>query len=350
VILDLVGPHMKRSATLRKGFTLIELLVVIAIIAILIGLLLPAVQKVREAANRTQCRNNLKQMGLGCHTHHDVYKFLPSGGEVWSAGNDRSWANGASSSGSGSAPAGSVPAVYDTQVWGWMYQLLPYIEQQNLWSDLNDGAVTSQHVMTYLCPSVGLIRFDSGYGAANTSLRAMNDYLGNGGTYGWQQFTMPSAALDGPIVPSAEMCHHPKRLTDLTDGTSVTLLVGEKWLPQSVWIGNPNGPPCNEDQGYTDGWDNDTIGFGTLGGTSSAALTVTPQRFGPAYPDPTLPGATTANGSVDCGTIFGSIHDAGCHFVFCDGSVHLISFTIDTTTFANLISGTDGNVIGQEGW
>src|SRR5438128_2341957 len=123
----------------RPGFTLIELLVVIAIIAILIALLVPAVQKVREAAAITRCRNNLKNMALAFHGHHDTLKVFPSGGTYWSD-TLRVW-------------AGSVPADYSSQSWGWMYQILPWIEQTQVWSDPNDNNVGPAIIQLYSCPA-----------------------------------------------------------------------------------------------------------------------------------------------------------------------------------------------------
>src|ERR1019366_2805859 len=117
----------------RQGFTLIELLVVIAIIAILIALLVPAVQKVRNAAAVTQCRNNLKQIGLAFHGHHDALKAFPSGGKDWNVNNR--------------TMNGDTPANWETQDWGWGFQILPYIDQTPLWSrpagQANDDTVAA---------------------------------------------------------------------------------------------------------------------------------------------------------------------------------------------------------------
>src|SRR5262249_48935581 len=161
------GPFT-RNCAMRKtrtdgGFTLIELLVVIATIAVLIAILVPAVQKVREAANVAQCKNQLKQMGLAFQSHHDNFKVHPSGGTFNTS--SRKLDQG-------------QPADYNSQAWGWAYQILPYIEQQSLWTNRSDTIVAGTPIATYSCPSFRRAVIHAG------SQRALTDYIGCGGSYG----------------------------------------------------------------------------------------------------------------------------------------------------------------------
>ena len=193
---------MRRSH--RSGFTLIELLVVMAIIAILIGLLLPAVQKVREAAARMQCGNNLKQLGLALHNYHDTVGTLPPG----------------------KTAAGFDP--YSTGFSGFAL-LLPYIEQDNLQRQINFSVPANNvandgprgvTVKTFLCPSDPVSVVPVGFAGQNYRLNQGYNILFSGIPTG-QNASMPPA--DGPFWDNSRV-----RLTDITDGTSNTVAVAEK--------------------------------------------------------------------------------------------------------------------------
>jgi prepilin-type N-terminal cleavage/methylation domain-containing protein/prepilin-type processing-associated H-X9-DG protein len=204
----------------RRGFTLIELLVVIAIIAVLIGLLVPAVQKVREAAARTQCLNNLKQMGLALHTYESTYFQFPPAGTYPVGGT--------------SADSYSVHA-----------RILPFIEQSNLYRlvDLNASAISQplvvgQRIAIYVCPSEvnDRARTDS------TPVRYPTTYAANVGT--WFVYD-PSTGQGGNGAFSMNL---PTRMADFTDGTSNTVGLAEVKAYTSYLLGTglpnvPNAPP-----------------------------------------------------------------------------------------------------------
>ena len=287
----------------RSGFTLIELLVVIAIMAVLIGLLLPAVQQAREQARMSQCTNNFKQIGLAFQNHHDVYKVFPSGGHSWN--DDRNF-------NSPGKPEGPT-----MQNWGWMYQLLPFIERKPLWAQPLDSVVAITTVTTYVCPTKTIRVYP--YGNPLSPMRAQSDYVGNGGT--WAAFSPvgpPTNACDGPLRPQGLNA----QFRDIRDGLSQTLFAAEKYL-------DGEGPRCNDDQGWTDGWDNDAI-CSSHGPGNAASPPIPPYKHG-----------QLASQLGSCGGYFGSIHNAMIS-VFCDGSVKRIATSIDAKVFEKVCSGNDG--------
>jgi len=275
----------------RRAFTLIELLVVIAIISILIGLLLPAVQKIREAANRLQCTNNLKQIGLACHNYHDTYDGLPPGYT-------------ATASYPGTGPG-----------WGWGTYLLPFIEQDNLYRhiDLTQPVETQvaiqQLLKVYLCPS------DPGNRAPFTVVDGTFTPICQAAPCSYAATVGSDASeVDDPDGNGTFYRNSRTRFADIADGLSNTVFIGDRAFAdaQGTWAGIPTN-----------------------------AIT----RPGIANPWPTTTGAgqclvlvhnnwinikTDADGGLDD---FSSKHTGGVNLLMGDGSVRFVrSITSDGPT------------------
>ena len=296
---------MPRSSTngKRHGFTLIELLVVIAIIAVLIGLLLPAVQKVREAAARMQCANNLHQLGLALQNYHDVY---------------------------GSFPPGQVRAPYAwwTVNHGWAVFILPYIEQQSLYNaydwdqalaaQANQGVV-ARPLKNFCCPSTSeQDRYDTKGGL-------LPSYGGKAacGDYAPTWYVDPALTTgdsQGVLAPNCMT-----KLTDITDGTSNTILLTEDAGRPRQWrAGRPGDDQTIEGGPWAGFWTGITLQGSTFDGTSR-------------------PGPCALNCSNDHEVY--SFHTGGANAVFADGSVRFLPEGMNNHVLAALITRAGGEVV-----
>ena len=314
----------------RAGFTLVELLVVIAIIGILIALLLPAVQAAREAARRSQCSNNLKQIGLALHNHLDTYKVFPTGGTYPWPGNTNigEWRD---ASGKALGP--------DKQACGWMFQILPWMEKANVHKLTDINAVRATWINNYSCPSRS--------GPRRWNNNVLNDYAGvvpgNDLFQDGDHFILPNnKSYDGVIVrtnarwdSAAPGGYSTASSTDpvsvIPDGASNTIVVGEK----RVRISEYQSGQWYEDCGWADGWDPDVLRLTGFGQEHTG--------YGPDLSNIDGDDADTT-ADDDPGYHFGAPHPGGAQFCVGDGSVRLISYTIDRQVFDRLGNRRDGNV------
>jgi prepilin-type N-terminal cleavage/methylation domain-containing protein/prepilin-type processing-associated H-X9-DG protein len=307
-----------RSLTLRPraGFTLIELLVVIAIIAVLIGLLLPAVQKVREAAARAACRSNLKQIALAAHTYHDAQGSLPV------------------NSFTGFGP--------QTRSWSWLARLLPYLEQDNLYRQGNIPANTlyqgrvavGGQVKVFLCPAdtagpgprtdaADLGSYEGGPAFPPPIDAGQTNYKGvSGANWDWGEDRWRNVGTNGSrdgldfgdgVFPRGRPVT-PVQLIGITDGASNTFMAGEDIPAKNHWCSWP--------------YSNNAIG--------TCAIAPNAKRVDGSEYD-----------STDWINIysFRSRHPGGLHFAYADGSVHFISDSIDLRVYRAMATIRGGEVV-----
>ena len=307
-----------------RGITLIELLVVIAIIAVLVGLLLPAVQAARESSRRAVCVNNLKQIGLCLHNYHSSYDCLPAG---YFSLTENNRADGAEL-----GPG-----------WAWLTLSLPFLEASPLYNSINfslpvtDAAALSVRrtsLNVYLCPSSvgsGPVRL-SYPGGLPAGAVAVNDlspgqYIGSAGQF---EVGDSPANNNGVLYRDSRVAFR-----DITDGTSSTLLAGERSrnVADATWVGVvPGAEVCTDPSWKVRECEPSSVLV--LGHTG-------PSPGGQRWVDvPNFKGA----GADD----FWALHPGGCNFAFCDGSVRFLKESINPRVFSALSTRAGGEIVGSD--
>ncbi|QDU97090.1 DUF1559 domain-containing protein [Lignipirellula cremea] len=339
---------MKQLSRLRQGFTLVELLVVIAIIGVLVALLLPAVQMAREAARRSTCTNNLKQIGLGLANYHDAHK---------------------------SFPPGAVGVSHNTGLWGWGAMILPQLEEGSLYAALGvgngllplppaagigTGGGIEQPLESYRCPTdtgprvhttgrhacgpdtapafgaVSNYIANNGYGSSTNATHGPNGLVDYGNSTGpFRQFNALSTTID----------YKPVRIDDITDGASKTIAAGERcWQIKIYNAATTSTITANyyAATAYSCRYQNvdNMSGIQAMLGIGSSGINNST--------------STNAPGSTYDG--FSSLHPGGANFVFCDASTHFLSENINydpinpgcTSVYEQLLAYEDDTVITRD--
>lgn len=335
---------LRRGPQQRTGFTLVELLVVIAIIGILVALLLPAVQSARESARRTQCKNNLKQVGLGFQNHHDIHGHFPTGGWGWD------WA-GDPDEGFGEKQPG-----------GWIFNVLPFIEQENVrvlgsglpWAQKKDAVlqVIQTPIKEMNCPSRRQPKlYLTDWEPRNCTkppvaavisgneffMLAKTDYGVNCGNQDRNEISgaWPSTSPPPMPAPPAEPKDFENGISyrcskigirDVLDGTTNTLAVGEKYLSLTEY---EKGRDAADNETMYVGYDNDMY-------RTTYVVDPNPNNDPEAYPP------RQDHRTIKKTLVYGSAHGSGFNSVFCDGSVRVISYNISRANYTRLGARSDG--------